>query len=195
MPTPDPPPTLIVWTVAVVVPAAALAWALYLARQVLVLIYVSVLLAIGFSPLVRLIERQSVLQVGTRVPRWLAILIVYLAILGVLAAIAFVVVPPFVTQAREFARHVPELVDRAERWSVVLGFLSERVPWGQIVQQARGGGDVAGTVVSTFWGLFGGMLGVVSVVILPFYLLIDPDSVFPAIVGLFPAERRARLNA
>src|SRR5215510_736365 len=130
MPTPDTPRTLIVWTVVVVVVAA---WALYLARQVLVLIYVSVLLAIGFSPLVRLIERQSVLQVGTRVPRWLAILIVYLAILGVLTAIAFVVVPPFVTQAREFARHLPELVDRAQRWIVAHGLLHERVTWGQIV--------------------------------------------------------------
>src|SRR5262249_30958315 len=195
MPTPDPPPTLIVWTVAVVIAAAAAAWALYLARQVLVLIYVSVLLAIGFSPLVRLIERQSVLQVGTRVPRWLAILIVYLAILGVLTAIAFVVVPPFVTQAREFARHLPELVDRAQRWIVAHGLLHERGTWGQIVQQAPGGGAVASTVVTTFWGLFGGMLGVVSVVILTFYLLVDPDSVFHAIVGLFPAERRARLNA
>ena len=37
-------------------------------------LYVSGLLAIGFSPIVRLIERQKVLPIGRRLPRWLAIL-------------------------------------------------------------------------------------------------------------------------
>ena len=47
----------------------------YLVREVLLLIYVSGLFAIGFSPIVRLIERQKVLPIGTkRFPRWLAIL-------------------------------------------------------------------------------------------------------------------------
>src|SRR5262249_39599578 len=65
----DSPRALIAWTVTLVVAAIALAWALYLIRQVLVLVYVSVLLAIGFSPLVRLVERQQVLPIGTRIPR------------------------------------------------------------------------------------------------------------------------------
>ena len=39
--------------------AVILLWAAYLVRDVLLLIYVSGLLAIGFSPIVRLIERQQ----------------------------------------------------------------------------------------------------------------------------------------
>jgi len=191
MPARDDARALIVWTVAVVVAAVALAWALYLVRQVLVLIYVSVLLAIGFSPFVRLIERQDVVR--TRVPRWLAILIVYLAILGVLTAIAVAVVPPFVTQARAFAIHMPELFERTQRWLIARGVLSQQRSFGEIVQQGPSGTDVVGTIFTTFWGLFGGMLGVFSVVILTFYLLVDSDSVFRSIVRLFPVERRATL--
>ena len=64
----------------VVARRALIVWCAFLVRDVLLLIYVSGLLAIGFSPIVRLIERQKVLPIGTRrFPRWLAILILYLA--------------------------------------------------------------------------------------------------------------------
>jgi len=195
MPARETQRSLIVWTVALVTAWVAAAWALYLVRQVLVLIYVSVLLAIGFSPLVRLIERQRVLPVGTRVPRWLAILIVYLAILGVLAGIGFAIVPPFVVQAREFATHLPQLIERAQHFLVARDVLRETRSFGEIVQQAPGGGDVVGKMLLTFWGLFGGMLGVVSIVILTFYLLVDSETVFRAVVRLFPKERRLRVHA
>jgi predicted PurR-regulated permease PerM len=190
----DPRP-LIAWTITAVAVAVFAAWALYVVRQVLLLIYVSLLLAIGFSPLVRLIERQSVLRIGTHVPRWLAILIIYVAILAVLAGIAFVIVPPFVTQAQGFAAHAPALLERGQRWLIAHGVLHEQKSFGDIMRQAPGGGDVVGTVVTTFWGLFGGIIGIVSVVILTFYLLVDSDGVFDAIVRLVPAARRARVYA
>ena len=184
---------LIAWTVMAVVAGIAAVWALYLVRQMLVLIYVSVLLAIGFSPLVRLIERMSALPIGTRIPRWLAILIVYFTILGVIGVIALIVVPPLLTQAREFATHLPTIVERAQQTLIKQRVLTERKSFGEIVQHAPGGGDVVNTMLLTFWGLFGGMIGLVSIVILTFYLLVDSDSVFHTLVRLFPSERRAQV--
>ena len=61
--------------------AAIVVWCAFLVRDVLLMVYVSGLLAIGFSPIVRLIERQKVLPIGTRrFPRWLAIFILYIVI-------------------------------------------------------------------------------------------------------------------
>ena len=60
--------------VAVAALGVVIVWTLYLARDVLLLIYVSGLLAIGFGPIVQAIEHQQVVPVGQRVPRWLAIL-------------------------------------------------------------------------------------------------------------------------
>src|SRR5689334_9080256 len=137
----DPRP-LIAWTIVAVAVAVFAAWALYVVRQVLLLIYVSLLLAIGFSPLVRLIERQSVLRIGTHIPRWLAILIIYVVVLAVLTGIAFVVVPPFVTQAQGFAAHAPALLERGQRWLIGHGVLHETKSFGDIVRQAPAGGDV-----------------------------------------------------
>ena len=49
------------WTIWMAVLAVILVWAAYLVREVLLLIYISGLLAVGFSPIVRLIERQRAL--------------------------------------------------------------------------------------------------------------------------------------
>ena len=76
MPSPDSDQRAIhLWTIWMTALAVVVLWAAYLVRDVLLLIYMSGLLAVGFSPIVRLIERQSVLPIGTRrFPRWLAIL-------------------------------------------------------------------------------------------------------------------------
>jgi predicted PurR-regulated permease PerM len=186
--------TLIVWSIAAVVVAVAGVWALIQVRQVLLLLYVSALLAIGFSPLVRLIERQPLLAIGTRIPRWLAILVVYLAIIGAVAGIGLLVLPPLIDQARAFWAHLPALLERIQQFLIRRGLVHERVTVGQIVEKAPGGGDMVGTLVLTFWSLFGGVVGIFTVLILTFYLLVDSDALFRAFVRLFPPARRARVR-
>ena len=58
--------SLILYAIWMTVLTGILLWSAYLVREVLLLLYISALLAIGFSPIVRLIERQSVLPIGTR---------------------------------------------------------------------------------------------------------------------------------
>jgi predicted PurR-regulated permease PerM len=103
--------------------AGLLLWSAYLVRHVLLLIYVSGLLAVGFSPIVRLIERQKVLPIGTRIPRWLAILVLYLAILGTLTAVGFMIVPPLVDQGRELWKELPAMGNRAQAFLIEKGLL------------------------------------------------------------------------
>ena len=69
------------WAAIAAVLAVALGWALYLARHVLLLIYVSALFAIGLSPLVRWLERRRVAPFRSgRLPHWGAALAVYVGI-------------------------------------------------------------------------------------------------------------------
>ena len=87
-----------------------LLWTAYHAREVLLLIYVAALVAIGLSPLVTGIERRENALTGNRIPRAVAILLIYLFIIGVLVGIGMLVAPPLVAQAREFWREFPELL-------------------------------------------------------------------------------------
>ena len=109
----------------------------YLVRDVLLLIYVSGLLAIGFSPIVRLIERQKVLPIGTqRFPRWLAILVLYLFILGTLTGIGFMIVPPLVDQAQQLWAALPDMFERGQDFLIRKGLL-KRAPHADRGGRAR----------------------------------------------------------
>ena len=117
--------------------AVILLWAAYLVRDVLLLIYISGLLAVGFSPIVRLIERQTRLPIGTRrFPRWLAILVLYVFILGVLTGIGFLVVPPIVHQSQQLWTAAPNMFDRAQEWLISKGLLSQHLTFREAVQRA-----------------------------------------------------------
>src|ERR1051326_6178608 len=86
-------------TVAAVAGAVILVAALWAAREALLLIYISALVAMGFSPLVRLIERPRPDDGKRRVPRSRAIQAVYITIVSVVLLVALAVVPPLVIQA------------------------------------------------------------------------------------------------
>ncbi len=194
---PDTPRRLILWTIGAVALTVVLAWLLYLVRDVLLLVYVSALFAIGFSPLVRLLERQRLFPIGTRrLPRWLAILVLYVAILGVAVGIGFLVVPPLVRQAREFWAQLPTIIEQAQSYLVARGLISEPITMRDILQRAPvgPGADAVGTLMGAIWGVVGGVVGVVTILILTFYLLVESESILTTFVRLFPRERRLQVE-
>jgi predicted PurR-regulated permease PerM len=191
----DTPRRLIVFGVVVSVAAILLVLVLYQARSVLFLTYVSALLAMGISPLVQTIERRRLLPIGPRLPRWLAILIIYGAIIGVLVLIGAVVLPPLIDQADELWRALPERIEQAQAQLVRLGILRRPITLGEAVQQAPAGGGA--TAVTTIFGavrnLLGGVFGVLTLVLLTFYMLVEARQIFTFFVRLFPRSERARV--
>jgi predicted PurR-regulated permease PerM len=176
--------------------AVVILWSAYLVRDVLLLIYVSGLLAIGFSPIVRLIERQKVLPIGTRrFPRWLAILVLYVVILGTLTGIGFMIIPPLVDQGRQLWTALPDMLNRAQDFLIAKGILKEHVTWQQVVARApdTGGGEAVGTVLGAVAGVVGGLFGLLTILILTFYILVEADSLRDTMLKLFPARTRRRV--
>jgi predicted PurR-regulated permease PerM len=192
--------SLIRWTIAMTATAVAVTWAAYLVRDVLLLLYVSGLLAVGFSPIVRVIERQTVLPIGTRrFPRWLAILILYLIILGTVASVLALVFPPLIRQAHQLWNALPDMIDRGLAFLVSKGLLSEdltkEVLLREAVQRAPGGSEAVGTVLAAIVGVAGGIFGVLTILILTFYLLVDSNSLRRTFIRLFPKAEQARVDA
>lgn len=178
--------------------AAVIVWAAYLVRDVLLLIYISGLLAIGFSPIVRLIERQRMLPVGTRrLPRWFAILVLYVFILGTLTGIGFLVVPPIVHQGQQLWTALPDMLDKGQRFLVDKGILQQPLTFQEAVARApvSRGGEAVGTVFGAIIGVIGGLFGILTILILTFYLLVESAELRASMLRLFPASRRARIDA
>lgn len=190
--------SLIVWAIAMTALAVVVFWCAYLVRDVLLIIYVSGVLAIGFSPIVRLIERQKVLPIGTRrFPRWLAILILYLVILGALTGIGFMVVPPLVNQGHQLWTALPGMFERGQEFLIQKGILHEHLTLREAVERApaTGGSQAVGTVMGAVIGVAGGLFGLLTILILTFYILVDADTLRDNMLRLFPRRDRARVAA
>ena len=182
-----------VWIAATVV-TAALLWALYLARGALLLIYISILLAIGLGPVVRRITEQTFVAVlRGRFPRWLAILIVYVLLIGSLSLIGILIIPALIDQTQQLWVKIPAFIDRLQGFLIQHGLLSHPITWKEAVARAPGSPSEAfGTAAAAMTKLVQTVFGFVTVLILTFYLLIEGESLFSAFIRLFPAERRER---
>lgn len=187
---------LILWTIWMVVLTVLVVWASYLVRDVLLLIYISGVLAIGFSPIVRLIQRQKMLPVGTRrFPRWMAILVLYLVILGGVTGIGFMIVPPLVEQALQLWSALPGMLERGQAFLISKGLLRGPIEWRDLVQSAPvgGGTKAVGTLFGAVTGVLGGLFGLLTILILTFYLLVEADALHHTFLRLFPRRSRSRV--
>jgi predicted PurR-regulated permease PerM len=170
-------------------------WTFFLVRNALLLIYVASLVAIGFAPVVAAIERRR-LAGRRKLPRWAAILVIYVTLIGSLVAMAMMVVPPLVAQARDFITALPMMMQRAQQWLIDRGILTQEVSLPDAFQQVRGAGgsDAVGTVVAAVWGFVGGVFGLLTILILAFYFLVDSESLVRTFVRLFPRSERKRVE-
>jgi predicted PurR-regulated permease PerM len=173
-----------------------LLWTLYLIREPLLLIYVSALFATGLAPLVRIIERQRIWAIGKRrLPRPAAILVIYATVIGAIVGIGAAVIPSMVRQSQEFWTHLPQYVDSAQQKLASWGLISSETSFKELLQQApAGSGDAVTVVIAALWGFVGGIFGVVSILLLTFYLLVESQSVFDLFVRLFPRRNRRRVS-
>jgi predicted PurR-regulated permease PerM len=170
-------------------------FALYAARDALMLIYVSALLAMGCSPLVRIIERPRSRTKSRRMPRALAILMIYLVvIIGVVLA-ALLIVPPLLDQATTLWEDMPRYFNQFQQFLLRHRLATHRMTLQEAVEKAPtgSGGNAVNTVIFALWGLIGGVFGVITILILSFYLLIEAQSMFDYLMRFVAAQHRTHV--
>lgn len=171
-------------------------WTMYLARFVILIVYVSVLFALGLLPLVRAIERQRLFPIGGRLPRWGAILAMYLAVIGFAVGLGALVFPPLIRQANDLGREIPQLLEQGQMWLVEQGIIGRPLTLQQAVEQAEGSAsEAAGLVVEGLSSVGRGLFGLFTTLILTFYLLLEIDEILAGFIRLFPADRRRSVAA
>jgi predicted PurR-regulated permease PerM len=157
--------------------------------QVLLLIALAIIIAVGLEPAVNWIMR-------TGAPRWLAVtgvLAIALAVFGGFLALA---IPVLVTEATRLANEVPHYLHSLNNHGTFLGKLNARYHVVRAIQRfiSKGGSSqIAGGVLG-FGKVVLDLIGsVVVVVILAVYLLADLPRVKRGLYRLAPKSRRARV--
>jgi predicted PurR-regulated permease PerM len=181
--------------VVIVTAVAITVAALWVAREALLLIYVSALIAMGFAPIVQIIQRPKTGS-GRRIPRAFAILVIYLTIIAVVVLLGLMVVPPLIDQATRLWSDLPRYFDRFQTFLINYKILTHRVTIQEAVQNAPvgTGGNAVETVMVAVWGLIGGVFGVITILILSFYFLVEAESLFHYVTRFVPEPQRAKFK-
>jgi predicted PurR-regulated permease PerM len=168
----------------------AILWA---AREALLLIYVSALIAMGFSPLVTFIERPKPHRGRQRIPRWMAILSIYVVVVAVVVVLGLMVIPPLLAQAAALWEQFPDLFNRLQNVLVEYKLLSRRITLAEAVSNAPSGtgSNAVGTVLIALSSVIGGVFALITILILSFYLLLEAHAMFDYLMRFIPAGRRA----
>jgi predicted PurR-regulated permease PerM len=146
-------------TVLTVAGVLVLCAALWAARDALLLIYVSALVAMGCSPLVHFLEHPRTDRRGF--PRWIAILAVYIAIVGVIVLFGLLVIPPLIAQAVALWDKLPDEFNQLQTFFIKYKLMTRRITLAEAVQSAPSGSgsNAVGTVLVAVSSLIGGLFG------------------------------------
>jgi predicted PurR-regulated permease PerM len=175
----------------------ALAIALYILwqiRNVLLLIFAAVVVAVALNTLARQIQKL-------RVGRSLSILAAIIVLLAVMTGFLFIIVPPFADQFQQLTSLVPKGIDRVNTWSDDLRNLAPPVlaPYlpdlGTLIGQLQPVFNrmLSGSV-AVFSGTLGAVLNILLVLVLTLMLLADPQLYRQTFIRLFPSFYRRRIN-
>ena len=170
-----------------------IAYVLWVLRHTILLIYVSILFAVIFTPVVRRIQRVSV---GKWHPsRGVALLILLTAIAATLGIIFFVVLPPILHDAQGLAQDLPQqlhqLAQRIQDFPLLRNFALQLKPEAL----AQHFSDFLRRGLDALSGVIGGVMDTLILALLIPYFILEGQSAFEWTLSLVPIANRQRLSA
>src|SRR5262249_18702592 len=121
---------------------------------------------------------------------------IYIVILGVLVVVGLTVIPPLVAQAEALWSRLPEEFNRLQSFLIRRNLMTRRITLAEAVTSAPTGAssNAVDTLFVAGSSVIGGVFGVITVLILSFYLLIETNTMFDYFVRFVPAGRRADVS-
>ena len=149
-------------------------WFLYLVRSVLLGLFVSLILMSALNPLVERLEKL-------RMPRWLAILIIYIIILAIIVVAVGGVIPPLIEQTSTLIANIPDFFMQFK----VLG-IDEKLIASQLSQFAA----IPANIFRFLIGVFSNLVGILGIVVISFYLLLERQNLDKYLTVLFGEDKQ-----
>ncbi|MCS7092393.1 MAG: AI-2E family transporter [Patescibacteria group bacterium] len=150
-------------------------WLLYLIRDILLAFFVSLLIMAILNPLVTKLSKY-------KVPRAVSVILVYFFVIGLLAVSFIAIIPPLVSQTSNFLANLPVYIARLG----VSYDISEYVV-GQLTSDL---GEITRRAASITVSVFSNIIGIVTVLVFAFYLLLMRDRLDDHLITFFDDKKR-----
>jgi predicted PurR-regulated permease PerM len=166
-------------------------YVIYLVRDVVVLLFIAIFLAVALGPAVDFFHRR-------KLPRAASILLVYLLGLLTVFLIGLLVVPPIVDQVRDVARKAPQYIQDIRENKTLRKYDDKYKITQKLEEQANKLpsvlGSAAGTLQSVTVGVFSAAVKLIAVLSITFFLLLDGQRLMTFLFGLMRPDREARVR-
>jgi predicted PurR-regulated permease PerM len=165
----------------------AAVWVVINTWQVWLLVFTSLILAAAILPAARFGERR-------RIPRAVTVLVVYVVVAAVFALMGRLLWPALSEQAKQFMEQLPKLIENVKGWVGDIEYYLGT--WGASLPSAKSDnvGGMAGTLLANTLkataGAVGTVVGLLAVVVIAAYLVIDARAVGALLLSLLPPAHR-----
>ena len=154
-------------------------WLLYLIKDIILALFVSLLLMAILNPLVNRLARF-------KFPRGLSVLICYIVVIGLFTIAIAGVVPPLIEQTSGFVVNLPTYLETLKINTII----SEQIT-SQLITQL---GNLPGQIVKIGVSVFTNIFSVLGILVLTFYSLMARNKMDDQLTFLFGQERREAVS-
>jgi len=155
-------------------------------RSTLLLVFIAAFLAVALGPAVDFLTQR-------RLPRPVAILLVYLLIAAVVFGVGLLIVPPIVEQVQELSEDIPGYLDDLRENRRFREYDDRYDITMQLNEQAatlpRRLGDAAGTLQAVTVGALSAIFQLITVLTISFFILLEGDRLTNLLLRLFGRGR------
>jgi len=163
----------------------------YLIRNVLGLVLIAAFFAVAIAPAVNWLEHH-------KVPRWGAILLVYLAIAGGIFGIGLLIVPPLVTGVETLSTNLDDYAEDLRNNPTFRKYDDEYDITDKLQEQANELpsklGEAAGTLRDVTVGVFSRLVQLFSILVITFFLVKDGKRLLEFFYRQLPEVRSRRFR-
>lgn len=153
-------------------------WVLFQIRQVIFGLFIAVLLMSAINPSVKRLE-------SFRLPRWLAILVIYLMVILVFGLAIGGIVPPLLDQTSTLISDIPNFFKQFSIWGI-----DEKTISSQLSQLT----SVPINLVKFIAGIFSNLVEILALAVMTFYLLLERKRLDQHLTAFFGESREKKIE-
>jgi predicted PurR-regulated permease PerM len=147
-----------------------LVWLLWFLQEVVLVILTAVVIASSIEPLARWFVKY-------KIPRVLAVILIYVSFAGVVVGTFFAFIPPLLDDAAGLISSLPAYFDSITLWGPVADFSADFSLKNLLTEFRSSITGATGSLFQTLSVIFGGALNFVLIIVLSFYLSVQETGV------------------
>lgn len=160
----------------------------YIVREILALLFVSLILAAAIDPWVDKMQEW-------KMPRFLGVSIIYFMIAILVSGAIILIIPPIIEQTNTLIESFPYYFEKIKAglsiikdYSIEHGLLERMKSNLDIVESNIT--QAAGSIFSTVSGIFGGIISFFIVLVITFYMVVEEDALKKIVQSLTPPKHQ-----